>query len=254
MRQFMTHSNHTPVALSTHTSEVTTRYARPLQAGDYVVVRSRRKTMSLHVRHERVEVRVPVYVGDAEVARFVATHQAWIERKLEEKASQHAQRLQLVEGGVIFYKGKSLRVRLTRAMNERIEIAGNEFCLYCRQLDGSGPSRALARCLTEEAKSRLPARARALADYLGVGEKLKEVVFRKTKTKWGHCTTSGRIQFNWLIMLAPDAIIDYMICHEVSHLRVMNHSPKFWALVESVCPDYRRYVRWLRQHEHRLWL
>ena len=115
-------------------------------------------------------------------------------------------------------------------------------------------ARILQRWLLTQARLLLPGRTQALANYLQVGTRLKEVVFRKTKTKWGHCTSSGRIQFNWLIMMAPDAVIDYMIAHEVSHLLHMNHSKRFWNLVESVCPDYRTYVKWLKKHEHRLWL
>src|SRR5690606_23710810 len=160
------------------------------------------------------------------------------QRKLDQKARQDAQRLDLRDGGSIFYKGRNLRVRLLRSTRESIETTDSEFHLHCRSTQGLGPTKALQRCLLVQAAAVLPARTRALADYLGVGGKLKDVVFRKTKTKWGHCTASGRIQFNWLIMLAPDAIIDYMICHEVSHLRVMNHSAQFWGLVASVCPDY----------------
>lgn len=253
MRQFMTHSNQPPKALTAHPQDAAAKVATT-PVVEYQVVRSRRKTMVIHVRHEKVEVRAPLFVSEREIGRFVDSHREWIQRQLNRKAQQDAQRLDLSDGGSIFYKGRTLRVRLLRATRESIETTESEFVLFCRDPSGAGPGRALQRCLLAQAQAVLPARTRALADYLGVGDKLREVVFRKTKTKWGHCTSSGRIQFNWLIMLAPDAIVDYMICHEVSHLRVMNHSAQFWALVASVCPDYRTYVKWLRKHEHRLWL
>jgi predicted metal-dependent hydrolase len=110
----------------------------------------------------------------------------------------------------------------------------------------------LKNWLMAQAREYLPQRTRALADHLQLGHKLSEVVFRKTRSKWGHCTAKGRIQYNWLIMLAPDGVIDYMICHEVCHLLHMNHSKKYWQAVASVCPDYKRYVGWLKRHEHRL--
>jgi len=221
---------------------------------DYCVVRARRKTMAVHVRHQTVEVRVPLFVSQRQIHEFVSSHVPWILKKLEHKAQQDAQRPDLRDGGTVFYKARQLRVRLVAAASERVEITDTELRLHGRGLTPERAARVLQRWLLAEAKARLPSRSRALAAYLQVAGRLKEVVFRKTRSKWGHCTSTGRIQFNWLIMMAPDAVIDYMICHEVSHLVHMNHSPKFWALVESVCPDYKRYVRWLRTHEHRLWL
>jgi predicted metal-dependent hydrolase len=210
--------------------------------------------MVVHVRHDRVEVRAPGFVTDQQIAVFVHTHVDWIIRKLEHKANQDAQKLRLEEGGCIFYKARTLTIRFVPDTTEHVVVTDSEFRIHGSHFSAQGASRILQRWLLAQARAILPERTRALANYLNAGKRLKEVVFRKTRTKWGHCTSSGRIQFNWLIMMAPDAIIDYMICHEACHLVHMNHSPRFWALVESVCPDYRIYVRWLKKHEHRLWL
>lgn len=254
MREFMTHSNQA-------TSSLADREYLSAQAQhpdslpfDYSVTRAKRKTMVIHVRHASVEVRAPLFVSVREIREFVTRHRAWVEKKLSEKAGQDAQRLMLTDGGTIFYKARSLTVRYISDTREAIVITEREFCIHGPRLNDEVAARILQRWLLLQARTVLPARAKALAGYLQAGGRLKEVVFRKTKTKWGHCTSSGRIQFNWLIMLAPDAIIDYMICHEVSHLLHMNHSRRFWAVVESVCPDYRIYVKWLKKHEHRLWL
>lgn len=221
---------------------------------DYSVVRARRKTMAVHVRHQAVEVRVPLFVSQSQIQDFVSTHIPWILKKLAHKAEQDAQRPDLRDGGTVYYKARTLRVRLLPAVSEHVDITDTELRLHGRGLTPERAARLLQRWLLGQARTVLPSRAQGLATYLQVGPRLKDVVFRKTKSKWGHCTSSGRIQFNWLIMMAPDAVIDYMICHEVCHLVHMNHSPRFWALVESVCPDYRRCTRWLRTHEHRLWL
>mgnify|MGYP003314484138 FL=1 len=107
--------------------------------------------------------------------------------------------------------------------------------------------------LIDKATEYIIPRAKGLAAHLGVGGKISEIKLRKTKSKWGHCTSKGVVQFNWLIMLAPNSIIDYIITHEVCHLIRMDHSQNFWELVESICPDYQKYVTWLKSHEHRLW-
>ncbi|MGJ8688621.1 MAG: M48 family metallopeptidase [Gammaproteobacteria bacterium] len=250
----MTHSNNGLIALTSNTQAPSSKVERSLVPLNYQIVRSKRKTMVVHVQHECVEVRAPAFVTDAQIQEFVSKHTQWITRKLAEKAQHNAQRLSLQDGGKIFFKGKSLHIRIFQCKLEAVKTTETEFHIYAKRTDEKTVNAVVQRWLIAQAKAILPGRTRALAEHLKAGSKLKEVVFRKTKTKWGHCTSAGRIQFNWLIMLAPDAIIDYMICHEVSHLLVMNHSAKFWSLVESVCPEYRAYVRWLRKHEHRLWL
>jgi predicted metal-dependent hydrolase len=219
----------------------------------YTVVRSRRKTMVVHVRHQCVEVRVPNAVSAQQVEAFVSAHQPWIRRTLERKASQHAELADISNGGVIYFKGRQLRVRFVSAACESVQATADELLICGKDLSPEAARRVLQGWLVKQALDTLPERTRALAQYFNVGHRLQDVVFRKTRSKWGHCTSSGRIQFNWLIMLAPDAVIDYMISHEVCHLRHMNHSQAFWQLLETVCPDYRTYVAWLRKHEHRLW-
>lgn len=247
MREFMTHSNQD---LSIRPSSDTRTDAAPVA---YTVVRSMRKTMVIHVQHQNVQVRVPFFVSKKQVERFVSEHEPWVLKMLEQKAKQEEQKPQLVDGGCIFYKGKTIPVSVQKATVESVDVRDGQLCIYVRNVQEAAIAKAVARWLQREAKQFLPQRTKALAQYLGQSDKFKEVVFRKTKTKWGHCTVDGRIQYNWLIMMAPDAVIDYMICHEVCHLRHMNHSKQFWALVGSVCPDYRLYQNWLKKHEHRLW-
>ena len=69
---------------------------------------------------------------------------------------------------------------------------------------------------------------------------------RFTRSKWGHCTSEGVLQYNWHIVLAPEPVVDYLVAHEVCHLRHLNHSAHFWALVASVCPDYQAQRDWLK--------
>jgi len=248
MRQFMPHSNQ-------HIANLTTAPAENFPAFDYDIVRSaRRRTIVVQVQRGTVRVRAPHFVGDAEIRGFVDRHRKWIAEKLVQQAHRAAEQSRLAEGGSIFYKGRTLRVHWRSASHSGITVEGREFIIHGRNLSEERAGRILQQWLIRQARDVLPARSRALAAHLQVESRFKDVVFRKTRSKWGHCTTAGRIQFNWLIMLAPDAIIDYMICHEVCHLLHMNHSRQFWEAVESVCPDYRTYVKWLKDHEHRLWV
>ncbi len=132
-------------------------------------------------------------------------------------------------------------------------VVGDEFIIQGHKLTPAKAKIQVEDFLIDKASEYILPRARGLARYLGVEHKITEIKLRKTKSKWGHCTSTGVLQYNWMIMLAPYSIIDYMITHEVCHLLHMDHSQRFWNRVESICPDCDHYINWLKEHEHRLW-
>lgn len=79
------------------------------------------------------------------------------------------------------------------------------------------------------------------------------ISIREQKTRWGSCSSKGNLNFNWRLILAPEEVLDYVVVHELAHRREMNHSKAFYAVVESVLPDYRRAQRWLRENGQSLW-
>ena len=221
---------------------------------DCEIKRSCRKSLAIHVGYRKVEVRSPLWASRREIRGFLIRNQKWIEQKLREEAKRYRESLRIEHGRKIFYRARERRIVFQEYPRHRIEITRDEFIIQGPSLTAKKAREQVERYLQQRASRYLPDRARALARYLRVSRRLKEIKLRKTKTKWGHCTSSGVVQFNWLIMLAPNSIIDYMIAHEISHLVHMDHSEKFWTLVESICPDYEYYREWLKQHEHRLWL
>ena len=81
-----------------------------------------------------------------------------------------------------------------------------------------------------------------------VGRKAKAIRFRDTSSRWGSCTSDGTLSFSWRIMMAPAPVINYLVAHEVAHLKEMNHGPKFWRLCEELCPDTERCKDWLKRN------
>ena len=79
-----------------------------------------------------------------------------------------------------------------------------------------------------------------------LGTSYTTLTIRNQRTRWGSCSSSGAMSFNWRLLLAPEPVLDYVVWHEACHLRVMDHSPRFWALVRAHCPDYEEHRRWLR--------
>jgi predicted metal-dependent hydrolase len=217
------------------------------------VQRSKRKTLALYISHGKVTLRCPLRASGLELEEFVSSNQQWIEKRLHEESLRDKELLRIEKGGKIFYRARELTVAFKQGRKKRILITADKFIIQGHQLNASKARIQVEDFLIDKASEYLLPRAQGLAKHLGVNHKITEIKLRKTKSKWGHCTSAGIIQYNWLIMLAPYSIIDYMITHEVCHLVHMNHSKRYWALVESICPNYEHYVDWLKQHEHRFW-
>jgi predicted metal-dependent hydrolase len=80
------------------------------------------------------------------------------------------------------------------------------------------------------------------------GKRYAGLTIRGQRTRWASCSATGAMSFNWRLLLAPEAVLDYVVWHEVCHLDVHDHSPRFWSLLAERCPDYARHARWLRRH------
>jgi predicted metal-dependent hydrolase len=106
------------------------------------------------------------------------------------------------------------------------------------------------KLLTTRAKRIIPGRVRHYADIMGVT--YGRITIRMQKTRWGSCSSKGNLNFNCLLMRTPDDIVDYVVVHELCHLKEMNHSPRFWAEVEKVLPDYRQRRKWLKDHQNEI--
>ena len=106
------------------------------------------------------------------------------------------------------------------------------------------------KLLTTRAKRIIPQRVRYYADIMGL--KYGRITIRMQKSRWGSCSSKGNLNFNCLLMRTPDEITDYVVVHELCHLKEMNHSPRFWAEVEKIIPDYKERRKWLKDHEREI--
>lgn len=95
---------------------------------------------------------------------------------------------------------------------------------------------------------------RVRAVNIKTGFRINRISIRGQKTRWGSCSRLGNLNFNWKLIMAPQAVIDYIVIHELAHLKEMNHSSRFWSLVESLCPDYKKHRKWLKENGLRLTL
>lgn len=222
------------------------------QPFEYEVIRSQRKTLSIEVHHQTVRVRAPKLAPKGWIDSFVQQKAPWIRRKLAEQAEKHANTLRLETGAVISFMGEQKTLVIKQGAN-RIHVTGEQLVISNANITAERIKAQFDRWLLNQAKHILPQRVEALAATIGFEKKLTGVRFRKTKTQWGHCTAKGVIQLNQSILLTPLEVIDYLIIHELSHLKYMNHSKRFWSLVEKNCPNYQAAEVWLKQHGHSVW-
>ena len=107
-------------------------------------------------------------------------------------------------------------------------------------------SRRIADFLKREAKRDIES---LVAKHTGtIGKRARAIRFRDTTSRWGSCTSDGTLSFSWRIMMAPAPVINYLVAHEVAHLKEMNHGPKFWKLCKELCPDTERCKDWLKRN------
>jgi predicted metal-dependent hydrolase len=185
-----------------------------------------------------VTVTLPRRAPERAAAAAVKELAPWIARRRRtlERAAAEIARMP----GTVPYLGGALML-VPQPGRERVHRRGDE--LLVPQGD---PRPALERFYRRAARAELMPRldaatARAGSTYTGL-------TIRGQRTRWASCSTEGRMSFNWRLLLAPAEIVDYVVEHEVCHLEVMDHSPRFWALLESRVPDWRAHAAWLRRY------
>jgi predicted metal-dependent hydrolase len=199
----------------------------------------RARRIRVSVDPERgVVVVLPRRARAADAAHAVTQLAPWIGRRLEELDVVRARIRE--RDGELPYLGSVLTLR-PEPGRTRVHRRGDE--LLVPEGD-AGP--ALERWLRRAAREEIGPRAQRAA--AAVGAPVTRLSIRDQRTRWGSCSSTGALSFSWRLVLAPEDVLDYVVWHEACHLRVMDHSPRFWALVARHCPDHAGPRRWLRDH------
>jgi predicted metal-dependent hydrolase len=186
-----------------------------------------------------VEVVLPRRAPERAAEDAVRELRPWIDRRLAEHGRQQA--AVLARGATLPYLGQSLAVH---AVPGRMRVTRRSDTLLVPL--GSHRLEAIERWYRQRARAELQPRldrACALADL-----SYTRLSIRDQRTRWGSCSRSGAISFNWRLLLAPEEVAEYVVWHEVCHLAVMDHSPRFWSLVTRYCQDHRQHAAWLRRN------
>lgn len=204
---------------------------------------ARRFTLRLDPREAALKVTVPPHADDHDILAFVRKHHGWAQEKLAKQPILGALR----PGVKIPIRGVAHRLEHTGQMRGLpAQFMDGDEAVLALSGDVAFLPRRTAEFLKREAKADIEPKALALAGT--INKRVKSIAFKDTKTRWGSCTSDGALSFSWRIMMAPPVVIDYLIAHEVAHLREMNHGPKFWALCEELCPETKRAKAWLKKN------
>jgi len=212
--------------------------------------------LTMRWRDNMVQITTPPGVTQDMVKAFIAENRSWI--RAERKRLDD---LALIPGPgcladedespVIFYQGRPTRVRLNRNAGQkgksRIETGNGDITIHLPADSRLDCARVLENWL--KSNSRIAVK-QELDDVLQeLGEAPVKISVRDQKSRWGSCSTSRRMSFNWRLIMAPPLSLRYVVVHEAAHLIHHDHSRRFWDLVETLMPDYRHHQLWLKQHQ-----
>ncbi len=230
------------------------RLKLPPHVLDYRLQRSKRRTIGFQVSEDGLRVTAPRWVSVADIEAAITEKQQWIFDKLNEQRERSVRRLkpamQWRDGATFPYLGAEITLRLDEAGN-----VGVRFDAVARELFLSLPAGAGEQQLKDRVLGWLQGQARQLfaerLDFYAakLGVQYQRFALSSAATQWGSCTADGRIRLNWRLMHFALPNIDYVIAHELSHLREMNHGPQFWATVQSVLPEFESARKTLKDHE-----
>jgi len=216
----------------------------------------RRRTASLQIVNGLVTVVVPTTLSDEQVSKIVSSRLKEIQKTVaQQRQVMRKTESEFVSGHGFMYLGRTYRLKIYRTgsgqtglRNGRIEIWSSH---GLNQTD-SEIKQSLTNWYQSRAEEKFQERLKIYANKVGVS--VSSLSLRDMKTKWGSCTTKGKITLNWRLILAPTRIIDYVIVHELCHVVCHDHSRKFWSKVMRVLPDYEQRRDWLNQYGHLLTL
>jgi hypothetical protein len=189
-------------------------------------------------------VTIPRGGSATEARRFAERNKGWLERELHRLSTRPTRPNEWLIGTDILFRGELVKIEAgINGESGRIRL-GNE---VIKAADPAADLRpAIERHLWQLAAKELPPRVLESAALHQVP--VRRITVRNQRSRWGSCSRGGTISLNWRLIQAPPFVRDYLILHELSHLREMNHSTRFWREVERVCPDYETAERWLKQH------
>ena len=201
----------------------------------------RRRTIGLKVSAAgQIIIAAPQGTPTSLLLQVLTKNQSWIKRKVAERQESWAR----LQGGAVFYRGQAYRLSLNPEAPALVARDAGEIRVKAATAAAAWP--LLTAWYRQEAEGWIRERVHHFARAMGL--KAQRVELRPWKRRWGECRPLEDLRFNWRLILLPPDVLDYVVVHELAHLREPGHTPRFWQGVERVLPDYRERRRWLNRY------
>lgn len=215
-----------------------------------IIKKSNRRSSAIQIYPDcRVVISVPLFFTDSEIQKFIDQKKNWMETHLKRfaKLPQPRKKREMVTGETFPVLGEEFRLQLITSKTPAISIHSNGILILAKH-------QTQAKILLQEwyqVKAAQVFRERTEQYSRRLGVNPSSVTIKNYKSRWGACNIQGEIYYNWRLAMAPLHIIDYVVVHELCHLKEYNHSKRFWAHVASVFPEYKSAKKWLRIQEYK---
>ena len=213
------------------------------------LTRSKRRTIALIVERDgTLSVRAPMRVSHAVIEAFIQQKADWIMRTREKlKTIKQPPTRQYVDGEKFLYLGSFFDLKLVQSQRPSLQFGSGFTLSHGMQEKGE---LYFTKWYKERAYEIIAIRVKEYAQkYHFIPRQVK---INSARTRWGSCSSKGTLNFTWRLVMAPLEVIDYVVIHELSHLRVKDHSRKFWNVVEAIDPEYKKKRKWLRENGDKL--
>ena len=228
----------------------------------YTIVKTRRKTIGITVdMNGEVKVSAPLRISEKQIREIVQEKAGWIIKKVNEAIERNSNIVprQFVSGEKFLYLGEEYTLEVVEKDSGKAKVLMQEDTMtvyISRGLSGESRKQAIKEAIMKWYRRRFAEVAKERIDKYSLQLKVApcRVMIKNQKTRWGSCSKKGNINLNWRLIMAPLHVIDYVVVHELCHLKVMNHSKDFWSLVESIQPNYSECRKWLKVNGSRLGL
>ena len=208
---------------------------------------SKRRTIGLRIDHRGLTVNAPQRAADGRLEQVLRERSGWLIDKLREWRERQPAAFHCADGETLLFLGSELVLRLLEGGPRALPRLLEDDTLAVTVPD-TGDAEVVRRKLEQwyrsEARRHFVQRLEHYADRMGLA--LRNVALSGARTRWGSCNSRGDIRLSWRLIQAPISQIDYVVVHELAHIRELNHSPRFWAIVEEILPHYAAAQRALK--------
>jgi predicted metal-dependent hydrolase len=219
------------------------------EAVAYTLVRRRgRRGVGLKVDAGGLTVSAPLTIPVARIEHMVRESERWVVKKLAVWRDRQVPVVRWEDGTTLPYLGGTLRLRLADARRARCVREGDELTAFVASREPAAVAKAVVAWYRREALAHFAHRAFFYSRLAGLAP--PRVMLSSAKSRWGSCNSRREIRLAWRLVKAAPVHVDYVVCHELAHLRHMDHSPAFWAEVARLCPDHRRLREELEATDH----